>query len=103
MIESNVGIICACLPHLKPFLRRYAPRLLSSSADSHDAMNQAGVASNRAEFRLSTTVDSIQLSTVERYTGNAPLTAPHDGLPKHVNGDDRKTESVCSVRASDHV
>lgn len=28
-IESNVGIVCASLAHLKPMIARYAPRLLS--------------------------------------------------------------------------
>lgn len=38
MVEINVGIICACLPVLRPLVLRVFPRLLgskNSSADKH--------------------------------------------------------------------
>ncbi|KAF2027850.1 hypothetical protein EK21DRAFT_39709, partial [Setomelanomma holmii] len=30
-IELNVGILCACLPTLRPIIKKYAPRLLGST------------------------------------------------------------------------
>lgn len=41
IIECNFAIICGCLPYLRQFLRRYAPRLLgdgntSSSSETRD-------------------------------------------------------------------
>jgi hypothetical protein len=36
-IEVNIGILCACLPTLRPLIRKVAPRLLGSS------LKQSGV------------------------------------------------------------
>ncbi|KAF2830025.1 hypothetical protein CC86DRAFT_179093 [Ophiobolus disseminans] len=33
VMELNVGILCACLPTLRPLIKQFAPRLLGSTAD----------------------------------------------------------------------
>jgi hypothetical protein len=31
VVELNVGILCACLPTIRPFIRKFAPRLLGTT------------------------------------------------------------------------
>lgn len=43
-IESNVGIVCASLVHLKPLIARYAPSLLSIQRNTRLADERSGPA-----------------------------------------------------------
>jgi hypothetical protein len=41
-IESNLSIICASLPTLRPLLSRFFPQLMASSANAGSAVQSAG-------------------------------------------------------------
>ncbi|CAG5169053.1 uncharacterized protein ALTATR162_LOCUS6991, partial [Alternaria atra] len=46
-VELNVGILCACLPTLRPLIRKFAPRLLGSSNGCHMTTHRLGTISSR--------------------------------------------------------
>ena len=50
-VETNVGIICACLPTLKALLARIFPRLLYSAGYVSNAQPQSGLAWSRRKSR----------------------------------------------------
>jgi hypothetical protein len=35
VVELNCGILCSCLPTLRPLVRRFVPQSLTSDGDSH--------------------------------------------------------------------
>ncbi|KAH9209206.1 hypothetical protein DL95DRAFT_449485 [Leptodontidium sp. 2 PMI_412] len=37
-VEVHVGVICACLPHMKPLLRRHFPKMFESSSQGDTPM-----------------------------------------------------------------
>lgn len=55
MIELYVGIICACLPHAKPFFQLHFPKLLRSTTSQ--AFSRATRSNVRDENTLSTRKD----------------------------------------------
>lgn len=46
-IELNVGILCACLPTLRPLIKKFAPRLLGSSQGESHYTHQLGSVQTR--------------------------------------------------------
>jgi hypothetical protein len=63
LLGVNVGTTCACLPHLKPLVSRYLPKLLGETgkSTSHPPRNQMGA---RAHSPLDT-LDYMGVSEAE--------------------------------------
>lgn len=80
-IELNVGVLCACLPTLRPLLKKYVPFLLGSStgattADTHklaylSSRRKTMEPENKSGIYLQRTVD-VQSTTELRSSSEAP-------------------------------
>ncbi|KAH7361183.1 hypothetical protein BKA66DRAFT_211313 [Pyrenochaeta sp. MPI-SDFR-AT-0127] len=46
-IELNIGILCACLPTLRPLIKKFAPRLLGSTAGETTMTHRLGTIQSR--------------------------------------------------------
>ena len=69
-IEVHVGILCACVPSLKPLVARVIPSMLRDINDPHD------VSSPQQPSHSSTAIDAIDFGALGRPTPHRTLSPP---------------------------
>lgn len=69
-IEVHVGIICACVPSLKPLVARILPNMLRDASDPHDVSR-----TRRASYRADGMLYAIDLATLNQ-AASKPLPSP---------------------------
>jgi hypothetical protein len=100
LLEVNVGTTCACLPHLKPLLSRYLPKILGETgkSTSYPPRNQMGV---RAHSPLETLdyIGASKAEGVERGQIQLPrsLTSRCDDLELGEENGHGSTFNLCSI------
>jgi hypothetical protein len=73
-VESNVGIICACLPLLRPLITKWLPRAFPSkhrSIYSHSRPNAARTYGSRGGSKALRTKDDYVLDVTKRSNGSS--------------------------------
>ncbi|CAG8959700.1 hypothetical protein HYFRA_00001606 [Hymenoscyphus fraxineus] len=80
-VEVNVGIICACIPTLKPLVKRILPNILRDS--NHTVATKAG--------SLNSQMDHIH-DRLPSIAGDEPRARPPGALPPHEQGRDHEAE-----------
>lgn len=81
-VEVNVGIICACIPTLKPLIKRILPSMLRDPS-------RTGVSKNGS---LNSQMDQPHDRLPSFGGEHEPISRPPGALPPHEHGRDRETE-----------
>lgn len=93
-VECNVGIICACLPTLRPLISRMMPRLLSTLSGTDTARLSRGRApTHDAEYGDAAAEAEKVLAMVR---GNMPDNGNKTNLERYMSVQDHKEALVKS-------
>lgn len=98
MIECNLGIVCACVPALKPFFARYLPAVFSSQASTGD--------SSQVEEAYSTTVSNnrrVEVDSGRVYELSSCDEAEDDSEEAKLWSRSRTTISSVALRGTDSI
>jgi len=79
-IEVNVGIMCACVPALKPLVSRYMPKMLRDDGDmteKHSSLDQGVTAQNARMVEMHRIPSMPEPAWLERHPSSEPIEDPN--------------------------